>query len=165
MPCILLLICHVSSYALQAESHELHARRLAMQNKINSGDVPPDIESIREVTDHISSLEAAKSVMIKKLESSGVRVCLSVCLSVSVCVCLSVSVCVCYDQEIGELRCVCMCSGVVARQLNASIEAQYQRRVRAMNDLAEVFILLLICHACILLLICHARSTKGASEP
>ena len=75
MPCILLIICHVSSYALQAESHELHARRLAMQNKINSGDVPPDIESIREVTDHISSLEAAKSVMIKKLESSGVCVC------------------------------------------------------------------------------------------
>ena len=109
MPCILLLICHVSSYALQAESHELHARRLAMQNKINSGDVPPDIESIREVTDHISSLEAAKSVMIKKLESSGVRVCLSVCLSVSVCVCLSVSVCVCRDQEIGELRCACVC--------------------------------------------------------
>ena len=57
--------------ALQAETQELHARRLAMQNKINSGDVPPDLESIREITDHISSLEAAKSAMIKKLESSG----------------------------------------------------------------------------------------------
>ena len=34
--------------------------------------------------------------------------------------------------------CICMCSGVVARQLNASIEAQYQRRVKAMNDLSEV---------------------------
>ena len=50
-------------------------------------------------------------------------------------------------------------------ELASAATNKEQLTAKAQKDLAEVCILLLICHECILLLICHARSTKGASEP
>lgn len=134
---------------LSLKLNALRRQRQEMQMKLSTGDLAPDLNQLRDLTDHISQLEDDKLDLLQKLENSGeermrlrergkgrgktrrqigergVR-----------------------DGWMGKI-CMCVCCVVflmherknsesVGLALNASIKSEQRRREKATADLADV---------------------------